>query len=175
MPTRQETARLNGARSRGPITPAGKARSSRNALRHGLAATQLVLPDESLGAFRRLVRRYNAHFQPTSHIENELVHTMALARWRLQRLATIEPCLFTNELHISRRNVSRELSHPTPEQRLAYVFRNTSGHNGIELLSHYETKLTGLYERALERLHTLRVQETNEPRKSSARPKATRP
>ena len=36
-PAQIEAARRNGARSRGPVTPAGKAISSRNAVKHGRA------------------------------------------------------------------------------------------------------------------------------------------
>lgn len=45
-PAQQDASRRNGARSRGPKTAAGKAKSARNALRHGLRARQSVSADE---------------------------------------------------------------------------------------------------------------------------------
>jgi len=47
-PPRAETARANGALSRGPVTEEGKARSSRNSLQHGLRARNMV-PVAALG------------------------------------------------------------------------------------------------------------------------------
>jgi hypothetical protein len=50
-PARAEASRSNGARSRGPKTADGKARSAQNALRHGLCAQRFAMvadedPDE---------------------------------------------------------------------------------------------------------------------------------
>ena len=129
--TRSATARANGAKSHGPATPAGRARSSRNATRHGLSATKslrslpvepkgdralrhglatraaalppmsIVLGGESPADFQRLLDSYLYEFAPTSPIEVELVETMASARWRLRRLANIETTLLTNEMETS--------------------------------------------------------------------------
>jgi hypothetical protein len=52
---RAAASRKNGARSRGPKTPEGKARSARNALKHGLRAEKyIVLPEEDAAAFKAL-------------------------------------------------------------------------------------------------------------------------
>jgi hypothetical protein len=51
-PARAEASRKNGAKSRGPRTPDGKARASRNALKHGMRAEQhVVVEGESAEAF----------------------------------------------------------------------------------------------------------------------------
>jgi len=54
-PAQIEASRRNGARSRGPASPEGKAVAARNGLRHGLCArTVRVLPAEDEASFQRL-------------------------------------------------------------------------------------------------------------------------
>ena len=73
-PAQIEAARRNGARSRGPVTAEGKARSSRNALKHGLAALEhFVLEDEAPSELEELAARLMAEIDPESEIEARLV------------------------------------------------------------------------------------------------------
>ena len=94
-PAQIEAARRNGARSRGPVTAEGKARSSRNALKHGLAALQhFVLEDEAPSELEELTARLMAECGPETEIEARLVKRMAIAFWKSERAERIEVALF---------------------------------------------------------------------------------
>ena len=79
-------SRVNGAKSRGPVTPAGKAASSQNALRHGLCATDVrSVPFEDYPAFRDLFDGLTAAHRPSDVQEEELVRGLFLACWQVRR------------------------------------------------------------------------------------------
>ena len=64
--------RANAVHSTGPTTPEGKAAVRRNALRHGLLARDVVLPDEDFEAFEDLRNRVRADLSPVGPIEELL-------------------------------------------------------------------------------------------------------
>jgi hypothetical protein len=89
-----ESNRRNAQKSTGPITEEGKARSSRNAVRHGLTAEtviQLLEDPEDYHAFEMSV---TADYDPDSAVERELVLRLASLLWRLRRAISIETSLF---------------------------------------------------------------------------------
>ena len=90
-PAQIEAARRNGARSRGPVTAEGKARASRNALKHGLAAMEhLVLDGEDPTELEAMTARLLAEVGPESEIEARLVRRMAVAFWKGERAERME-------------------------------------------------------------------------------------
>src|SRR3954464_6496191 len=94
-PAQIEAARRNGARSRGPVTEQGKARASRNALKHGLTATHhLVLEDEVPDALEALIATVAEETGATSEIEFRLARRLAIALWKGERAERIETALF---------------------------------------------------------------------------------
>ena len=79
-------SRKNGAKSRGPKTRAGKARSARNALKHGMrAAKHIVLPDEDAAEFAGFEAALIAELAPVGALQAVLARRVAVAAWRLAR------------------------------------------------------------------------------------------
>jgi hypothetical protein len=78
----------------GPRTPAGKARSSMNALAHGLTAKTPLLPGEDAGEFRRLVWGVVEDLAPVGPVQTELAHRAAVLMWRLRRVNDAEEQAF---------------------------------------------------------------------------------
>jgi hypothetical protein len=98
--TRAEAARLNGARSRGPVTEDGKRRAAQNALKHGLSAeTHCVLETEDPAAFRALRDRLVAHHRPNDPDRVHLVERLASVMWRQRRLDRLEAAIFDEDTY----------------------------------------------------------------------------
>jgi hypothetical protein len=81
--------RANGAKSKGPVTAAGKARAAGNAVRHGLVAEVVRDPDERRRLVER-IERLEAEFQPATAFEAALVERIAFALNRLERAERFE-------------------------------------------------------------------------------------
>jgi hypothetical protein len=101
--------RANARHSTGPRTPAGKQRSSLNALRHGLTSRTVVLPSEDLAAYRRLTQEFFDEYQPQGPTEKQLVQELAATAWRLNRIPALEADL-----------LARATAPPTPESAIAF-------------------------------------------------------
>jgi hypothetical protein len=75
---RAEASRKNGAKSRGPKTPAGKARSAQNALKHGMRAQKyVVLPEEDAAEFAALEATLTLELAPQGVLQSILVGRIA--------------------------------------------------------------------------------------------------
>jgi hypothetical protein len=93
---RAEASRKNGAKSRGPRTPEGKARAAQNALKHGLRAEKyLVLPAEDAGAFAQLEAALFDELAPEGALQTGLACQITSAAWRLARVDRMEAELLT--------------------------------------------------------------------------------
>jgi hypothetical protein len=92
MTSSEQTAanRRNALASTGPRTAAGKARSSRNALRHGLRADLPVLPGERAEDWEAHRDGILRSLAPADALEAELAGRVALCLWRLRRAAAYE-------------------------------------------------------------------------------------
>ena len=77
--------RQNSLHSTGPVTAAGKAASSQNAMRHGLTSKQIVLPGEDAAQYDELRQDLLATYVPANACEALLVEELATASWRLLR------------------------------------------------------------------------------------------
>jgi hypothetical protein len=88
----------NAQQSTGPRTEAGKAASSRNALKHGLTAKTVLLPGEDEAAYLKMCEGMFATFAPVATPEKELVQLLCDTQWRLQRCGRIEAAILCADL-----------------------------------------------------------------------------
>ena len=104
--TRSQQARINGAKSKGPISIAGKSISSKNSLKHGFAAAiNNVIAVENEADWEIHLKGYQASFLPQCYVEQTLVDQLASINWRQSRLVALETALIDAQISIQENNV----------------------------------------------------------------------
>jgi hypothetical protein len=164
---RINSSKANGALSKGPSSPAGKERSSLNAIRHGLCAKCIVLEGESRENFLILLQRHIDRFRPVVGIDGEVEFGMIeemCASYFLQRRAwSLETAMFNERTALQ-------------PDRVVAASDTPAASPPLPLLHRYETRLHLMYQRALRALIMLRqVDLPNEPSPISEHPATAQP
>jgi hypothetical protein len=176
--------RENAKRSTGPRTQEGKARSSRNAVKHGFRASSFaVVRLEDLDEVEKLKADAVACYKPVNSQELVAVERIAMAQQQIFRGARLDAGMFTSALNevLDRTNNPVTPMDPTMvgdgdieitrQQNRNYCIaegfrRIAKESNAIGLMLRYRAQAEREYRRAVEdfdRLKALRHEMPNEP------------
>ncbi len=162
--------RENAQKSTGPKSPEGKARSSRNAITHGLTSHDLVTfgeNPEELDAFREA---WMAELAPEGVEEQDLADRVVDSAWRLRRAGRMERRL--TWLHYIDNYSDKVKLDELNAERLLVFSDNMSAEligNGRSILNldRHEAHIERLYYKAMDRLKKLRAERTEDRRQTA--------
>lgn len=89
-PAQLTANRSNAQHSTGPTSVEGKARSSRNARKHGLTSTKLEISDDDRPVFAQMEANLRAETAPRTCLEEEIFHRILAHSWNLARIENFE-------------------------------------------------------------------------------------
>jgi hypothetical protein len=84
----------NAQLSTGPKSPAGKAKSSLNAVSTGLTGRTVLLSSEDAKIYSDHLANFFVRFDPQTPEEEELVQDLAQTKWRLNRVPQLEEDIY---------------------------------------------------------------------------------
>jgi hypothetical protein len=150
---RSNAARANGAKFRGPKTAEGKSASSKNSLRHGILAKTAVLEGESPEAFIALLTALQEEHQPETPTEEGLIEDMAIARWRRERIRSMETGGLNNQIRHPKYIDDDDIAvqHFTAFRTLTHETR------ALDLLNRYDARYERQFRNALTSFLNLRA------------------
>ena len=141
---RIRASQINGARSRGPSTPAGRQKSSANSARHHLLSKTILLENERPEAFADLLAGLTSEFNPQTATQRALVETMAVSRWRQMRIWSVERATLESAME------AHDPDTTDPATRVARAFRSLADDSRtLDVLSRYETRFDRQFARSL--------------------------
>ncbi len=155
---------VNAQKSTGPKTAEGKARSSRNALKHGIFCKQLLLEGEDGEQLKELRREHIRHLNPQTALELAIVERIVQSHWRMARCEAAERAVYVDadRLHFEvRMKTLGETFSPAREERSPTPGQLQSSFGGdvqrqLDGINRYEQRLENTVHRCLRNLERLR-------------------
>ena len=160
---RSITSAINGAKSQGPTSPEGKARSARNAEKHGIYSNAIVLSHESGQDFATLRDRYYERFLPANQPESDLVDQMITATWRLRRIAAVESAAIDHAIDAQRAELDATYDELDSETRTHFAFEKlTLDSTVMPVYQRFQSAQIRMYDRAFRNLRLLQEEKITE-------------
>lgn len=166
---RKNASRANGTRSKGPKTAEGKAKSSLNAVRHGMLAETILLENEEPRVFKELYYAFMDRLQPADEVERGFIEEMVAFHWRMRRGWLTETELWNRSLE----HQPDGPAHHPELGRISLAFSELARSPEMALLNRYESRLHRMLQRSLKSLQSLR--ETKPPLQPSPQAAAVLP
>jgi len=151
-------SRTNGALSKGPVTPEGKAKASLNAVTHGLHAVNPVLHVENPEEWKIFLNDHIQHWAPDSLPEWDLVvNELAGTKWRLKRLRKTEIALMDLETERVQDAIRKACARPDADLLIAGAWESlqTTSNLALDRLHRHETRLCRIIAKAESRLEAI--------------------
>ena len=172
---KSDTARANGAKSRGPKSAETRSISSKNAIKHGFTSHNvLLLACENPDELNSMFDDFKAYYAPANSMEMRMVHLMVCAHWRLCRLMSIETALFDYEMARQEPELEKKIVPFDVGIQLAVSFVAMADQSrALSLLSRYESRLHRIHDRT--RLILLEMRQTAQAATPQPRPHLVKP
>lgn len=135
----------------GPKTPEGKARSAKNALKHGLLSRDVILADEDPADFDAHASSLRDHYAPLGPTEEHLVDELINTAWLLKRHRRVES-ITMNKTYADTLPIGEGLA---PEARRQRALISTFCNDILPNLNRYGTAAERKYFRILNQLRCL--------------------
>jgi hypothetical protein len=156
---RIDASRANGAKSKGPVTPEGLARSSQNARKHSILATHICLSAVEEEIFDRILEQYVNRFQPRDQAEYDLVEEIVYCNFKMRKAWSMESSTLAMQIVVDKDFVDTTWAAPTEHDRQALgLAASVKDGNTIPLLQRYARTLSTQAERAIKTLTDLQEQ-----------------
>ena len=173
---RSETSRINGAKSKGPVTPEGKAKSGQNNNRYGLTIRGLRLHTESDEAVKLVLGEYEEQHQPEGPIEHEMVEMLASYQFLLIRAMAMQSGYLEVAIARHEKDIDAEFDAISANGFMAEVFRRMAkDDDSYRLLLRQAADLRRAYNQKLKELQSLQTRRKSEAASLRVEPEPSNP